>query len=113
MLPSPWSPELTNEAAAAMRAIAGEDHPIIQVRVIGSGCCGHRYGLRLIQDIDPGCSICESSGVRLVVDAANRSLCDAIRIELVETADGVGFAITDRAAPACSCTSHTPAPEGS
>lgn len=87
--------ELTAAAARKLLELRGDDPERAYVRlyVAGRTCCSYRYGLAFEPGVDPQDSVIEVEGVRLALDPRSRPLCNEVSIDLVQTADGAGFAV--------------------
>jgi iron-sulfur cluster assembly accessory protein len=94
---------LTPAAAAKIQDLAGGP-ATIRLFVSGRGCCRATYGLAFAEELEPDDTIVEASGVRLVIDAESRELCDGVDIDLLQTEGGDGFAVRGpRIGDGCGC----------
>ena len=76
----------------------------LRVFVVGGGCSGYQYGMALAPEAEPGDTVVESEGVRIVVDAESTTLIGGAEIDFVEDLMKSGFTIYNpNATQACAC----------
>ncbi|MBF0353955.1 MAG: iron-sulfur cluster insertion protein ErpA [Alphaproteobacteria bacterium] len=100
---------VTQSAAERVRIlIDGEGNPALMLRlsVQGGGCSGFSYGITLDADLQPGDSMFESNGVRIVVDEVSLDLLKGTEVDFVEDLSGSSFVLRNpNAASTCGCGS--------
>lgn len=93
-------------AEKARDLIAQKDLPggALRVFVVGGGCSGYQYGMALAPEAEPGDTVVESAGVRIVVDPESSTLIGGAEIDFVEDLMKSGFTIFNpNAVQSCSC----------
>ena len=105
---------ITQRAAAkALELLAAENDPgltCLRLAVEGGGCSGFQYALGFDGEPEPGDSVAEVHGLRLVVDAASLPLLDGADVDYVDGLQGAGFHIANpNVTASCGCgTSFQP-----
>ena len=97
---------LTPAAASRVAAIAAKQGQpaILRLSVEGGGCSGFQYKFELASGAEPGDSIAEADGVRLLVDPVSLDLVRGASVDFVESLGGAAFRVTNpNAASGCGC----------
>jgi iron-sulfur cluster assembly accessory protein len=97
---------LTAAAAARVGAIAAKQNKpaILRLSVEGGGCSGFQYKFGLADSPEPGDTVAETDGVRLVVDDVSLDLVRGASVDYVESLGGAAFRVTNPvAASGCGC----------
>jgi iron-sulfur cluster assembly accessory protein len=97
---------LTPAAAARVAAIAvRQDKPaILRLSVEGGGCSGFQYKFGLADAAEPGDTIAEVAGVKLVVDDMSLDLVRGCAVDFVDNLGGAHFTVENpNAASGCGC----------
>lgn len=98
---------LTSSAAQRIGAIAQRQgkSPVLRLAVDGGGCAGFTYRFALGEP-EPGDTIAETDGVRLVVDPVSLDLLGGSQVDFVEDLGGAAFKVSNpNAASGCGCGS--------
>ena len=99
---------LTTAAAARVAAIAARQNKpaILRLSVDGGGCSGFQYKFGFADAAEPGDTIAETDGVRLVVDDISLDLVRGCQVDYVESLGGAAFKVENpNAASGCGCGS--------
>lgn len=99
---------LTPAAAARVAAIAGKQGKpaVLRLSVEGGGCSGFQYRFGLADAPASDDRICETDGVRLVVDEISLDLVRGAEVDYVESLGGAAFRVNNpMAAAGCGCGS--------
>ena len=99
---------LTENAARRVAAIASRQSKpaILRLAVDGGGCAGFTYKFELAEAAEPGDTIAETGGVKLVVDPTSLDLVRGSAVDFVEDLGGAAFKVTNpNAASGCGCGS--------
>ena len=104
------STALTLSPAAARRvgSIAERQRKpaILRLTVEGGGCSGFQYKFDLTEAAEPGDTVSETDGVRLVVDPVSLDLVAGSTVDFVESLGGAAFKVDNPNATAgCGCGS--------
>lgn len=97
---------LTPAAAARVAVIAAKQNKpaILRLSVDGGGCSGFQYRFDFADSAEPGDSIAETDGVRLVVDDVSIDLVRGASVDYVESLGGAAFKVDNPvAASGCGC----------
>jgi iron-sulfur cluster assembly accessory protein len=97
---------LTPAAAERVAWIAQKQSrpAILRLSVEGGGCSGFQYKFDLSDDAEPDDSICETDGVKLVVDPISLDLVAGCTVDFVESLGGAAFRVENpNAAAGCGC----------
>ena len=97
---------LSPSAAARVAKIAERQGKpaILRLAVDGGGCAGFQYRFGLADAPEPGDTIVETDGVRLVVDDVSLDLVGGSVVDFVESLGGAAFQVTNpNAASGCGC----------
>jgi iron-sulfur cluster insertion protein len=79
---------------------------ILRLSVEGGGCSGFQYRFDLTGAPEPGDSVSETGGVRLVVDPVSLELVAGSTVDFVESLGGAAFKVENpNAAAGCGCGS--------
>ena len=79
---------------------------ILRLSVEGGGCSGFQYKFDLAETAEPDDSVCETDGVRLVVDPVSLDLVTGSTVDFVESLGGAAFKVENpQAAAGCGCGS--------
>ena len=79
---------------------------ILRLSVEGGGCSGFQYKFGLADAPEPGDSVVETDGVRLVVDDVSLDLVAGCTVDYVESLGGAAFRVENpNAASGCGCGS--------
>lgn len=99
---------LTESAAARIGLIARKQGrpAILRLSVEGGGCSGFQYKFDLADAAEPGDSVSETGGVKLVVDPMSLDLISGSVVDYVESLGGAAFKVENpQAASGCGCGS--------
>lgn len=99
---------LTASAAKRVQQIAErQGRPaVLRLAVEGGGCSGFQYKFDLADTPDPGDTVIETDGVRLVVDPISLELISGSKVDFVESLGGAAFKVENpQAAAGCGCGS--------
>ena len=99
---------LTPAAAARVAAIAAKQGKpaILRLAVDGGGCSGFQYRFGFADAAEPGDTVAETDGVRLVVDETSLDLVRGCSVDYVESLGGAAFRVNNPvAASGCGCGS--------
>lgn len=99
---------LTPAAAKRVAWIADKQTKpaILRLSVEGGGCSGFQYKFDLADAPDPDDSVCETDGVKLVVDPVSLDLVSGSVVDFVESLGGAAFRVENpQAAAGCGCGS--------
>lgn len=99
---------LTPAAAKRVAWIAEKQSKpaILRLSVEGGGCSGFQYKFDLSDAADTDDSICETDGVKLVVDPISLDLVSGCTVDFVESLGGAAFRVENpNAAAGCGCGS--------
>lgn len=99
---------LTQAAADRVGAIARKQGrpAILRLAVEGGGCSGFQYRFDLADAAEPGDSVSETAGVKLVVDPVSLELVEGSTVDFVESLGGTAFKVENpQAAAGCGCGS--------
>lgn len=114
---APMKPKVVDNAtlkfsdAAAARVkelIAEEKNPNLKLRVYvsGGGCSGFQYGFEFDENVKPGDTQIESSGVVLLVDASSMQYLANAEVDFLDGLEGSRFVINNpNAKTTCGCGS--------
>jgi iron-sulfur cluster assembly accessory protein len=97
---------LTPAAAERVALIAQKQSrpAILRLSVEGGGCSGFQYKFDLSDAADADDSICETDGVKLVVDPVSLDLVAGCTVDFVESLGGAAFRVENpNAAAGCGC----------
>ena len=100
---------LTVKAVEQVReAIAAQDAPEeyngVRVAVVGGGCSGFQYAMRLEGESREGDQIVEVDGFKVYVDEQSSLYLDGTQIDFVETPRGSGFRFNNpNVSGTCGC----------
>lgn len=98
---------LTESAVKAVsRFIESSEKKIVglRIKVDGGGCSGLQYGLRLEEDVAPGDTQYEMSGITLLVDEASQPMLEGVTVDFLDSMEGSGFKFENPNAKAsCGC----------
>jgi iron-sulfur cluster assembly accessory protein len=97
---------LTPAAAERVALIAQKQSrpAILRLSVEGGGCSGFQYKFDLSDAADADDSICETDGVKLVVDPVSLDLVAGCTVDFVESLGGAAFRVDNpNAAAGCGC----------
>lgn len=97
---------LTPAAAERVALIAQKQSrpAILRLSVEGGGCSGFQYKFDLSDAPDADDSICETDGVKLVVDPVSLDLVAGCTVDFVESLGGAAFRVDNpNAAAGCGC----------
>lgn len=100
--------DISPSAARRVAAIAEKQGKpaILRLSVDGGGCAGFQYRFGLADDVEPGDSVAERDGVRLVVDDVSLDLVRGCVVDYVESLGGAAFRVENpNAASGCGCGS--------
>jgi iron-sulfur cluster assembly protein len=100
-------------AAKALELMRAENDPglsCLRVAVEGGGCSGFQYSLGFDGEPEPGDTVAELHGLRLVVDSDSLRLLDGAGVDYVDGLRGTGFQIDNpNVESSCGCgTSFQP-----
>jgi len=104
----PQALTLTPSAAKRVAWIANKQAKpaILRLSVEGGGCSGFQYKFDLAEEAESEDSICETEGVKLVVDPVSLDLVSGSIVDFVESLGGVAFKVENpQAAAGCGCGS--------
>ncbi len=101
---------LTPAAARIVRALLTERNLdstyALRVYVAGRTCSGLQYGLALDNTASENDRICESEGLKVVIDDISLSYLRGAVVDFVDDERGQGFVVNNpNALPACHCGS--------
>ncbi len=99
---------LSPSAAARVTAIAAKQHKpaILRLSVEGGGCSGFQYQFGLADAPEQDDIVCETDGVRLLVDPVSLELVAGCTVDFVESLGGAAFKVENPNATAgCGCGS--------
>jgi iron-sulfur cluster assembly accessory protein len=97
---------LTPSAAKRIALIAQKQSrpAILRLAVEGGGCSGFQYKFDLAASPDADDSVCETDGVKLVVDSVSLDLIGGSTVDFVESLGGAAFKVENpQAAAGCGC----------
>ncbi|HEX4695828.1 iron-sulfur cluster insertion protein ErpA [Sphingomonas sp.] len=97
---------LTPAAAKRVAWIAERQHKpaMLRLSVEGGGCSGFQYKFGLAEASEPGDTIAETDGVRLVVDDMSLDLVRGCAVDFVDNLGGAHFTVDNpNAASGCGC----------
>jgi iron-sulfur cluster assembly accessory protein len=97
---------LTPSAARRVAQIAArQSRPaILRLAVEGGGCSGFQYKFELSDAPEADDLVCETDGVRLVVDPVSLDLVAGSTVDFVESLGGAAFRVDNpQAAAGCGC----------
>jgi iron-sulfur cluster assembly accessory protein len=97
---------LTPSAAARVAAVASKQGKpaILRLSVDGGGCSGFQYKFGFADAAEPGDTVAEQGGVRLVVDSISLDFVRGAQVDYVESLGGAAFRVTNpNAASGCGC----------
>jgi iron-sulfur cluster assembly protein len=66
-------------------------HRGIRVSVVGGGCSGFQYAMKLEREEQPGDHVIQADGFQLFVDEESLSYLKGTQIDYLETPQGAGF----------------------
>ncbi len=95
-------------AARVKQLIAEEKNPDLKLRVYvnGGGCSGFQYGFEFDQNVKPGDTQIENSGVVLLVDASSMQYLANAEVDFLDGLEGSRFVINNpNAKTTCGCGS--------
>ena len=100
-------------AAKALELMRAENDPglsCLRVAVEGGGCSGFQYSLGFDGEPEPGDTVAELHGLRVVVDSDSLRLLDGAGVDYVDSLRGTGFQIDNpNVESSCGCgTSFQP-----
>lgn len=94
----------TEKAAARIAAIKSEAEPYFRLKVIGGGCSGFSYDMKLDNAIKDNDLVIETAGEKLLVDPVSLEYLDGSTLDYVEELVGSAFkVINPNAASSCGC----------
>lgn len=99
---------LTEAAATRVDAIASKQGrpAILRLTVEGGGCSGFQYKFDLSDGPEADDVVCETEGVKLVVDPISLDLVAGSTVDFVESLGGAAFKVENpNAAAGCGCGS--------
>ena len=101
---------LTVKAAEKVRQLLKDPEQAeatgLRVRVVGGGCSGLSYQLRLERTPEPSDEVFESEGVRIFVDPKSHLFVNGTEIDYHESLMGSGFAFKNpNSSGSCGCGS--------
>jgi iron-sulfur cluster assembly accessory protein len=108
-LPSMSTPPtvtLTERAARRINEIvAGEPAtPLLRVAVEGGGCSGFQYKFDLVAASEPGDSVIENAGAKVLIDPVSIEYLSGAEIDFVDDLIGAAFRIRNpNATSSCGC----------
>jgi iron-sulfur cluster assembly accessory protein len=98
---------LTDSAVQAVRRfVDNSDVPIAGLRILimGGGCSGLQYGLRLEPEVGGDDNIVDCSGIKVLLDPISVGLLEGVKVDFVETIEGSGFQFENpNAVSRCGC----------
>jgi iron-sulfur cluster assembly accessory protein len=98
---------LTESARAAIsRFIKSAEEPVggLRIAVIGGGCSGMQYGLKLEAASNGDDTIIEFDDIRVFVDPLSASLLAGVTVDFVDSMEGSGFKFENpNATSSCGC----------
>ena len=97
---------LAPNAAKRVAAIAAKQGKpaMLRLSVEGGGCSGFQYKFGLAESSDGDDAVCETDGVRLLVDSVSLDLVAGCVVDYVESLGGSAFQVTNpQAASGCGC----------
>ena len=97
---------LTSAAAKRVAWIAERQNKpaILRLSVEGGGCSGFQYKFGLADAAEPGDTIAETDGVRLLVDDMSLDLVRGCAVDFVDNLGGAHFTVDNpNAASGCGC----------
>lgn len=102
------APDITLTPAAAARVawIAERQHKpaMLRLSVEGGGCSGFQYKFGLADAAEPGDTIAEVDGVKLLVDDMSLDLVRGCAVDFVDNLGGAHFKVENpNAASGCGC----------
>lgn len=95
-------------AARVKQLIEEEKNPDLKLRVYvnGGGCSGFQYGFEFDQNVKPGDTQIENSGVVLLVDASSMQYLANAEVDFLDGLEGSRFVINNpNAKTTCGCGS--------
>jgi len=95
-------------AARVKELIAEEKNPNLKLRVYvsGGGCSGFQYGFEFDENVKPGDTQIENSGVVLLVDASSMQYLANAEVDFLDGLEGSRFVINNpNAKTTCGCGS--------
>jgi iron-sulfur cluster assembly protein len=100
---------LTDKAVEKVKeAIASQSDPSscggIRVSVVGGGCSGFQYALKLEEQADKDDQVIQIDGFKVFVDEQSFSVLEGTEIDYVETLQGSGFKFSNpNVKSTCGC----------
>jgi iron-sulfur cluster assembly accessory protein len=76
----------------------------IRVSVVGGGCSGFQYEMKLASASEDGDEVIEADGFKVFVDSQSRAYLEGTEIDFVETPQGTGFKFNNpNVTDSCGC----------
>ena len=92
--------------ATSLLAEKGVEGGSLRVFVVGGGCSGYQYGMAMAQEPEPGDTVIEQEGVRILVDAESAQYISGAEVDYTEDLMKSGFTIYNpTAVSTCACGS--------
>ncbi len=91
---------------AVKRFIDGSDAPVfgLRIAVVGGGCSGLQYSLRLEPAAREDDTVVDCDGVAILVDPQSVGLLHGVTVDFIDSMEGSGFKFENpNAGQACSC----------
>ena len=82
---------VTPKAIGILRTLLDPEGKSLRLTATSGGCSGIRYGMTLVDEVDPGEEVHVRDGLRFVLDGASARLLEGATIDFVDGADGAGF----------------------
>lgn len=98
---------LTEKAVQKVQTLQKEEGKVgyaLRVKVVGGGCSGYSYSLDFDEKPQPGDSIFEDRGVKIVIDPKSLPMVDNAQVDWVDAMTGAGFTIQNpNSKGSCGC----------
>lgn len=98
---------LTEKAVQKVQTLQKEEGKVgyaLRVKVVGGGCSGYSYSLDFDEKPQPGDSIFENQGVKIVIDPKSLPMVDNAQVDWVDAMTGAGFTLSNpNAKGSCGC----------
>jgi iron-sulfur cluster assembly accessory protein len=105
LAPLPTAPTLTATAARRIQALTSDgSNGALRLRVDGGGCSGFQYTFDLVPGAEPGDTVIERDGARLVVDDVSLPFVAGAELDFVDDLMGASFRVKNpNATASCGC----------
>ena len=98
---------LTEKAVQKVKSLQqqeGKAGYALRLKVVGGGCSGYSYSMDLEEKPEPGDSVFEHEGVKVLVDPKSLPMIDNTQVDWVDALTGAGFTLQNpNAKGSCGC----------